>query len=438
VSDPFDSLHLSYSDYDSYRGPPSTGIHIPGPTTASGVLPNVNDVLPPGVTAFDYLFPTRHSATPELQYPAEDVLWAITPPPRSNSLGFQSTERPDGPFLSPLVTLAHVASITCPASAPPTPHNEDTHLFALASPTSFEYPDPLNVAQSQEEEAPTEFTFGPPSRSASPSYHVRSPSPRSPISRMLSPFSFSPLPVSTSRPLPRVPSPPPPSLEQENHQPPLVCISTPPLDPYLPPHCISHPSPVHPHQYFIIELDNRQIWCPVSEGEVVSFLSFPTHEELIQYTTVFPTVTPFKGYTPHATLVNPANQWQATLFDIPSIYTCCHAGFALPSPGAPLGYVIFTFHLFIKETFLRHSALVCNVFKGSLVVTEVYDFLNGRRVYVYGHLSFGQDSVYVVNPAYHFEDAVARYPALLRHCVTPRIPADPCFFVQVYPDDTPL
>jgi hypothetical protein len=72
------------------------------------------------------------------------------------------------------------------------------------------------------------------------------------------------------------------------------------------------------------------------------------------------------------------------------------------------------------------------------MVTEVYDFLDGHHVYVYEHLQFGQDFVYVVNLAYHFEDAITHYPALLCHCVTPRIPADPCFFVQVYLDDTPL
>jgi hypothetical protein len=199
-----------------------------------------------------------------------------------------------------------------------------------------------------------------------------------------------------------------------------------------------HPSPVHPHQYFIIKLDNRQIWRPISKGEVVSFLSFPTHEQLLQYNTVFPTITPFKGYTPHAALFSPVNRWQATLFDIPSIYTCCRASFALPSPEAPLGYVIFMFHLSIKETFLWHLALVNNIFEGSSVVTEVYNFLDGCCVYVYGHLQFGQDSVYIVNSAYHFEDAVAHYPALLRHWVTPRIPADLCFFVQVYPDNTSL
>jgi hypothetical protein len=177
---------------------------------------------------------------------------------------------------------------------------------------------------------------------------------------------------------------------------------------------------------------------PISEGGIVSFLNFPTHKQLIEYATVFPTVTPFKGYSLHATLIEPCNHWQATLFDISSIYICCRASHALPSPGAPLSYTIYTFCPSLKNTFLWHSQLVWNIFEGSLVVTEVYDFLNGRRVYMYGRLAFGQDSVFVTNQAYHFEDAVACYPTLLRHCVTPHVPADPCFFIQVYSDDSPL
>jgi hypothetical protein len=227
-------------------------------------------------------------------------------------------------------------------------------------------------------------------------------------------------------------------VDQENQRPPLAEIPAPPLDPFLPPACVSNPSPIHPHQYFLVDFDNQQVWRPISEGEIVSFLNFPTYEHLLETATVFPTVTPFKGYSPHAALINPCNRWQATLFDIPSIYVCCRAGYALPSPGAPLGYTIYTFRPSLKNTFLRHSQLIRNVFEGSLVVSEVYDFLDGRRVFAYGRLAFGQDSVFVTNQAYHFEDAVASHPALLRHCLTPRIPADPCFFVQVYPDDTPL
>src|SRR6202789_1114698 len=151
MSDPFDSLHPSYSDYDSYRGPPSTGIRIPGPATASGVFPNVNNVLPPGVTAFDYLFSARRSATPELQYPAEDVLRAVTPPPRSVSLSPQPAQGPEGPFLSPLLPLAPVPTIARSPPAPPTPHDEDIRLFAPANPASLQYPDPLDVTQRSEE-----------------------------------------------------------------------------------------------------------------------------------------------------------------------------------------------------------------------------------------------------------------------------------------------
>jgi hypothetical protein len=440
VSDPLDFLHHSYSDYDSYRGPPSTGIRIPGPATAAGVLPNINDILLPGITAFDYLFPPRRVATPELQYPAEEALRTVTPPPRTTTLEIHFVDSPEGLALSPLLALAHIASIARPASAPPISYNEDIEILAPNRPASaLAYPDPLNVAQPQEEETPTEFTFGPPSRSASPSYHVRSPTPVSPLSRMPSPFSFSPTPEPSPRPLPRVPSPPPPSLEnQENIRPPLAQIPASTLNPFLPPRCISHPSPVHPHQYFIVDLDYQQVWRPVAEGEVVSFLDFPTHEQLLAINTVFPTVTPFKGYSPHAAYITPQNHWLAAQFDIPPLHVCCHAGFALPSPGAPLGYTIYTFRHSLKQTFLRHSQLVRNVFNGALVVSEVYDFLDGRRVFAYGRLEFGQDTVYITNQAFHFEDAVARYPFLLRHCITPRVPADPCFFVQVYPEDTPL
>jgi hypothetical protein len=127
-----------------------------------------------------------------------------------------------------------------------------------------------------------------------------------------------------------------------------------------------------------------------------------------------------------------------TQFDIPPLHVCCCAGFALPSPGAPLGYTIYSFRHSLKQTFLHRLQLVCNVFDGALVVSEVYDFLNGHRVFAYGRLAFGQNSVFIVNQAFHFEDAVARYPFLLCHCITPHVPADPCFFVQVYPEDPVL
>jgi hypothetical protein len=167
-----------HSDYETDRGfNPSSGIRIPGSLITPGSYPNVHDLACPGLSAWNTLFPTCCTATLELQYPAEETLRALTPP-CNNTLGLQLEDNLEGPALSPLHTLAHIASIIRPTSAPPTPYNEDIHIFAPASPTPLlQYPDPLTVAQPQEKEAPTEFTFGPLSRSASPSYHVRSPMP---------------------------------------------------------------------------------------------------------------------------------------------------------------------------------------------------------------------------------------------------------------------
>jgi hypothetical protein len=83
----------------------------------------------------------------------------------------------------------------------------------------IQYPDPLEATQSQEEEVPSENTFGPLSRSASPSYHVRTPSPQSPLSRTPSPVVISPPPGPPPSLVQAVPPPSPPS-DQENTSPP--------------------------------------------------------------------------------------------------------------------------------------------------------------------------------------------------------------------------
>jgi hypothetical protein len=194
-----------------------------------------------------------------------------------------------------------------------------------------------------------------------------------------------------------VPSPSPPS-DQENICPPLDELAAAPLDPYLPPECIQNPSPVHPHQFFIVELDGQQVWRPVSEGQVTSFLNLPSHDALLDHPTIFPTVTPFKGYSPHVALASPTDHWQAAIFDIPALHFCSRAGYAPPAIESPLGYLVYTFRPSIRETFLKHSQLVRNVFEGSLVISDVYDFLDGRRVYIYGKLRFTAHCIIVGNP----------------------------------------
>jgi hypothetical protein len=84
------------------------------------------------------------------------------------------------------------------------------------------------------------------------------------------------------------------------------------------------------------------------------------------------------------------------------------------------------------------NLLVRNVFEGSLIIADVYDFLDGRHVYIYGKLHFNNSLVYITDQTLHFEDTVAQHPHLLCHCLTPRLPADPCSFLTIFPDASPL
>jgi hypothetical protein len=353
------------------------------------------------------------------------------------------TESPLPRTPSPITRTALPESYECTHLASPTSTSSLDALaqVAAAAPRSvtpeLQYPDPLEVAQPPEEEARSEHTFGPPSRSVSPSYHVCTPSPQPPVSRTPSPLVDTPPPVPPPSLMQVVPLSSPPS-DQENIRPPLAEVVEAPLDPYLPPVCIQDPSPIHPHQFFLLDIDGQQVWRPISEGQVTSFLELPSHDALLDHPTIFPTVTPFKGHSPHVALASPTDRWQAAIFDIPALHLCSRAGYAPPTADTPLSYICYTFRPSIRATFLKHSQLVRNVFEGALVISDLYDFLDGRRVYIYGKLRFGVDSVYITDQTLHYEDAVARHLYLLRHCLTPRLPADPCSFISIFPDASPL
>jgi hypothetical protein len=130
------------------------------------------------------------------------------------------------------------------------------------------------------------------------------PSPQPPISRTPLPLVVSPPPNPPPSLVQVVPSPSPPS-DQENICSPLEELVETPLDPYLPPACIQNPSPVHPHQFFLLELDRQQVWRPISEGQVTSFLNLPSHSALLDNPTLFLMVMLFKGYSPHVALTLP-------------------------------------------------------------------------------------------------------------------------------------
>jgi hypothetical protein len=374
--------------------------------------PTASNTTSARVTPWNLLFPARtESPLPRTPSPI-----ARTSLPES----YERTRLASPTSTSSLDALAQVAAIA-PRSVTP----------------ELQYPDPVEVTQLPEEEVPSKRTFGPSSRSASPSYHVRTPSPQPPVSRTPLPLVDTPLPVSPPSLVQVVPLPSPPS-DQENIRPPLEEVVEAPLDPYLPPACIQNPSPIHPHQFFLLELDGQQVWRPISEGQIASFLNLPSQDALLDNPTIFPTVTPFKGYSPHVTLASPTDRWQAAIFDIPALHLCSHAGYAPPAADSPLGYIVYTFRPLIRTTFLKHSQLVRNVFEGSLVISDIYDFLDGRRVYIYGKLCFNIDSVYITDQTLHFEDAIARHPYLLQHCLTPRLPADPCSLISIFPDASPL
>jgi hypothetical protein len=63
-----------------------------------------------------------------------------------------------------------------------------------------------------------------------------------------------------------------------------------------------------------------------NQGKVSSLFArtlkveFPTYEYLLSQPSIFPTVAPFKGYSPHSALVSPTDTWQADLFDIPPLH----------------------------------------------------------------------------------------------------------------------
>jgi hypothetical protein len=183
--------------------------------------PTASNTTSAWVTPWNLIFPTR-TESPLPHTPSPIVRTAL---PES----YERTRLASPTSTSSLDTLAQAAAVA--------PRSVTLEL---------QYPDPYEVTPSQEEEVPSENTFGPLSCSASPSYHIRTPSPQSPLSRTPSPLVISPLPGPPLSLVQAVPPPSPPS-DQENIRPPLAELAETPLDPYLPPACLQNPLPIHSH-----------------------------------------------------------------------------------------------------------------------------------------------------------------------------------------------
>jgi hypothetical protein len=442
VSDHLDFLHPLYTDYDpgDLSGVPSSpGTRISGsPPDTFGLTrtdratiafwqtynldnppststPYDLSLVNPTTTVFDFAAPHRF-ITPELQYPFETVPQANV----SNALKltFDNDNDESPAALSPLVTLATVATLVRPASAPVV--NTDKIVAPVPR---------------RQEEGPLDYTprVPPPS----PSYHVHTPLP-----------SPEPCPASAEARLDYFIPSPSSSLDtnsslsaeeeediadQENRPPsppaPIV------LDPYAPPPCTTVQHRYHPHQFYLVRHQDGDIWRPASEVLLHTLLEYPTHQDLLAAGPIFPSVFPFKAPSHHTGVIAPTDTFQARLFDIPSLTICAHAGYASPANDTPLGYIQYSYRPSIRSTFLRHSSLIRLCFSNALVISQIFDFLDGRRIYIYGRLRFDGNSVYITNQGFHTEDTCWVYPQLLRYTLMPRLPADPFSLVRLFPEE---
>ena len=284
------------------------------------------------------------------------------------------------------------------------------------------------------EAPPIEFSFPagepaqpPPAEQLPPSQ----PTPRPVFEEPLLPTLQSLAPIS---PRPLSPLPPAEEVRLENQE------SVPPVTPgpvFTRRPCVDCPVP-HPHQFFAVPTSFGPEWRPRGELSLGDTLEVPLVSELIRMAPRFPSVIPFRGGAPHHITIKPEIPDISAQFTIPPVYACGKAVRFPPTLELPLGYIKYSFRDGLKDVFSPFSLLVKSAFSGVPAILETLDFLDGRRITVYGYLDFDEAFVYLKGIGYHCEDDVRVYPLLLSYCLTPRIPSDPFAHVSVHHDNVPL
>jgi hypothetical protein len=295
--------------------------------------------------------------------------------------------------------------------------------LAYASPAYSNPPSPINYERVAEglEGIPVEEPI--PLQPASPPVHSSTPrgsTPRPPLpvlrDRSEEPRPLSPLPPAEEAHL----------EEQENHRVPL----------YANPCPRTHDG--HAHPYIAVATPRRDEWRPQGEISLLSIQNLPTCYQLSAQPFSFPTVTPFRFKGPNTLAIAPVDNVVTATFHVPRLSVCCKALRVLPSTDSPHGYIKYSFTASILQTLGRLPYYIREAFRGSLVILEVIDFLDGRQVTIYGYLSFRLEDVFIEDQGLHCEDAIRACPRLLAFTFTPRIPTNPLDFVQFYPSDLPL
>jgi hypothetical protein len=201
-----------------------------------------------------------------------------------------------------------------------------------------------------------------------------------------------------------------------------------------------HPD-VHPHQYLEFFTNQGDKWRACEEFNAPDISAIIPATVLATDPPQFPGVTPFRFKNPHFFTLYLVAHYCAVEIGIPALYVCSKAIRVSPTPSVLLGSIKYNFREGIGSAFTHIPHLARNVYQGKLVILEVHDFLDGRVVSTYGHLSFrehlGQELIFIIEQFYHFEDAAKIYPILLLYTLSPRIPADPLSFISTYHDTEP-
>ena len=340
--------------------------------------------------------------------------------------------------LPALELLTHLASLAPPSS--PLENNVLGLTLEYRSPSPLllappaNSPDPDNAPDSRPQESPSVQTFG----VRSPSYHVQSPTPSPPpvpASPLFPPSRRCSAPPNTTLPL--LPAAEEDRLDNQENRPPTASLPY-IQNPYAPPPCTQVPHRYHPHQFFIVRHDGHETWRPASETQQLSLLEFLTVSQIVQNPPAFSSVLQFKGYSHHTSTIVPTDAYQAGLFSIPALTVCAYAGLSEPTLDIPLGYIHYSFRTSIKQLFTRLPLYTRLCFSGALVISEVHDFLDGRRILTYGYLRFDGPHIFIADQAHYFEDAVRAFPVLYRYSLSLRLPLDPFNFIQFFSDILPL
>jgi hypothetical protein len=440
VSDPSEIFYQDFADYEPSVGGPldrfyPPGIRITGPPTASGTYPNILDLVTPEVTVWDLLNPgvprvTLAELHPELYTPPNSPLNGHTTP---------SPHYPDSPILQHIVSRAvtpisteivtnHLAPYTLP------PLTLLASLTSLASPQTVPpsrstTPGRLPATPPERQESPSAHTISAPS----PPYFVSTPTPSPPPTSL-----FTNLGSRISSPTTSHLSLPPVLTEEEvnrtnqENRPPTPLAPLPP-NPYAPPPCTQENHEEHPHQYYLIRQQRGNVWRVADETNLSSLISFPLDSELAKDPPACTSVIPFKARSHHSGLIFPSASYQSTLFGVPPLTICSNAGLSPPLHDAPHGYIHYTFRPSIKSTLLKHPLYIRLCFTQAEVITDIYDFLDGRLIYTYGKLGFDDTTVYLLDQSHHFEDTARVHPYLLCFTFTPRLPLDPLTFIRTLP-----